>query len=136
MHLMVRGSPSPRTADHGSVRIVSDGSDSSRGRVEIYYDGAWGTVCDDSWDDQDAKVVCRQLGYSGGQALFNDDVPDGTGTIHMDEVHETKINQIHSWLFAIKNDVTWFYVATSSLNPITTAILKDGWLLTKQTDGV
>lgn len=46
----------------GTLRLVG-GAVSHEGRLEVFYHGQWGTVCDDGWTDTNTQVVCRQLGY-------------------------------------------------------------------------
>jgi hypothetical protein len=55
--------------------------------VEVLYNGQWGTICHNSWDINDARVACRQLGYPYVvRALRGSDVPDGTGQIWLNYV--------------------------------------------------
>ena len=85
------------------VRLVG-GNGVNTGRVEVYYNNIWGTVCDDGWDQNDAAVACRELGFPGAIsfsccAAFG----QGTGTIWLDDVrctgNETSLSTCshHSW---------------------------------------
>ena len=53
----------------GDVRIA-DGRTSLEGRVEICAKNTWGTICDDGWGTQEARVVCRQLGLATPGRVF------------------------------------------------------------------
>ena len=54
--------------------------------MEIFYQDRWGTVCDDSWDNTDATVVCRSLGFLSGIGLEELEFGEGSGPIWIDEV--------------------------------------------------
>ncbi len=47
----------------GDIRLVGS-NNALEGRVEVCYRRVWGTVCSNSWNEPDAAVVCRQLGFS------------------------------------------------------------------------
>ena len=81
-----------------AIRLVG-GSNEYEGRLEILWNGQWGTVCDDLFGSVDAAVVCRQLGYTATNAIAfgNGYFGQGNGTIWLDDIqcdgHENTLFQ-------------------------------------------
>ena len=65
------------TAASGDIRLAGDGSTTMVGRLEMYWNGEWGTVCGRKFGMAEAHVACRQLGlgyaasYSFNQRCFH-----------------------------------------------------------------
>uniref|UniRef100_A0A673CAN8 SRCR domain-containing protein n=1 Tax=Sphaeramia orbicularis TaxID=375764 RepID=A0A673CAN8_9TELE len=69
------------------IRLVGSGSTRCSGRVEVYHNGSWGTVCDDDWDFNDTQVLCRQLGCDTRDIVpFTRRFGEGIGQIWLDDV--------------------------------------------------
>uniref|UniRef100_A0A8C3FF85 SRCR domain-containing protein n=1 Tax=Chrysemys picta bellii TaxID=8478 RepID=A0A8C3FF85_CHRPI len=71
---------------------LADGPGKCSGRLEVRYDGLWGTVCDDDWSVSNAQVVCRELGCGSTKPLAPklQDRPrfgQGMGKIWLDDIH-------------------------------------------------
>ena len=60
---------SPKECENGEVRLVN-GTVSNEGRVEVCFHNRWGTVCDDNWNSDNARVICKQLGFPENGTLF------------------------------------------------------------------
>lgn len=69
------------------VKVRLTNATYGNGRVEVCYNGEWGTICDDEWDITDANVVCQQLGYSLAKIAHHSAYyGEGSGRIWMDNV--------------------------------------------------
>ncbi|KAG1952921.1 deleted in malignant brain tumors 1 protein-like [Pimephales promelas] len=82
--------------EHVPLRL-SGGLGRCSGRLEVYHNAVWGSVCADLWDISDAQVVCRQLGCgdalrADGNSVFG----AGEGVVWMNRV-ECRGNEIHLW---------------------------------------
>ncbi|XP_049331108.1 scavenger receptor cysteine-rich type 1 protein M130-like isoform X2 [Astyanax mexicanus] len=83
-------------SDYMPIRLRG-GEEICSGRLEVYHNAEWGSICADLWDIRDAQVICRQLGC--GPALSaNRRAVDGSGggTIWMNRV-KCRGNEIHLW---------------------------------------
>ncbi|XP_052410168.1 scavenger receptor cysteine-rich type 1 protein M130-like [Carassius gibelio] len=92
-------SPSPykrQCSKHLPLRL-SGGNGRCSGRLEVYHNAVWGSVCDDQWDISDAQVVCRQLGCGAAlRADGNSVFGAGKGVVWMNRV-DCRGNEIHLW---------------------------------------
>ena len=83
----------------GDIRLVG-GTSPLEGRVEVYHNGIWGTVCDNGWDLTEATVVCQQLGHFMAISALGEDqhtYGEGSGPIWYDNLDctgsETNLTQ-------------------------------------------
>ena len=73
------------------------------GRVEVLYNGTWGTVCDDSFGTSDATVFCRALGFERSMCTpYFSSFGPGTGNYYlglcMDTITYIFLNPIRTYL--------------------------------------
>ena len=70
-----------------AVRLVG-GSSYNEGRVEILYNGVWGTICSDGWNLNNAIVTCRSMGFMGVDQFYatSSQYGPGIGPIWLDNV--------------------------------------------------
>ncbi|XP_064617048.1 deleted in malignant brain tumors 1 protein-like [Liolophura sinensis] len=85
-------------AGSSTVKVrLAGGLSYNQGRVEVLYNGIWGTISDDSFDNREAEVICRMLGYHrGGTVLRGSSVGSGRGPIWLDDLYVLRGSSVGS----------------------------------------
>ena len=93
----------------GSLRLVGSREELYGGRLEVYINRSWGTVCDDIWSETNAKVACEQMGFLGVKKHIDDSYDGGPQMqmIWLDEVSctpsDSKLIQCSSNAFGVND---------------------------------
>jgi hypothetical protein len=89
------------------------GGDIHYGRVEVSVGGTWGTVCDQYWDKREAKVICKQLNFTDGEAIGDAHFGRGTGPIWISHLectgNEDQLHQCPHRGFANEFSFDWWF---------------------------
>uniref|UniRef100_A0A4W3GQ81 SRCR domain-containing protein n=1 Tax=Callorhinchus milii TaxID=7868 RepID=A0A4W3GQ81_CALMI len=76
---------------------LENGGSRCDGRVEIYHDGTWGRLLDDSWNISNADVICRQLNFGSAISVYNSSqYGEGTGPVWINNV-QCAGTETHIW---------------------------------------
>lgn len=71
--------PSPAQDSKIKFRLAGYPRKHNEGRIEVFYQGEWGTICDDDFTLANAEVLCRQLGFVSATA-WSHSAKYGAGT--------------------------------------------------------
>ncbi|XP_075162252.1 tequila isoform X2 [Haematobia irritans] len=98
---------SPKVCNAPIEYRLEGGRTKNEGRLEIFYRGEWGTVCDDDFSVKEAQVVCNSLGYYGKAQVAKNIYGPGSGPIWLDQVsclgNETTLDQCNHWTWGENN---------------------------------
>ncbi|XP_059586265.1 lysyl oxidase homolog 4 isoform X2 [Alligator mississippiensis] len=85
--LLLRPAPTQAQPPEIQLRLVGAGTGGREGRLELRYQGTWGTVCDDDFDIHAAAVACRELGFEGAETWSHSATYGrGEGPVWLDNV--------------------------------------------------